>query len=106
MSIRNRWLAFINSMAERMERSDPKFAEHFRSINEFNIPPDENSLQWGMAYVRSQQAMGEFIELLMEQGRPHEALLVSEAMIELNDKLKGGKDIVRIPMEFVKEAYF
>jgi hypothetical protein len=93
-------------MAERMEVDDPHGALLFRRINEANIPPDEASLEWGVAYIRAQQAMMELLSVCTKHGRPEDGLIISHYMLELNEALAGSKKTVRVPREFVKEVKF
>lgn len=109
MSIRNRWIAFINSEADKMKRTDPKGAELFRKVQKANIPDDENSLEWGMAYVRANQAMVALLDVYSKQGRHEEGYILSSFLLELNGELgelSRRSKMVRVPKEFVKEVKF
>jgi hypothetical protein len=96
-------------MAERMEVDDPQCASLFKRVNEENIPPDEESLQWGMAYVTAQQAMMELMTLCTQQGRVDDGLIISHYMLELNEALSKAKKVVGISSslrELIKEVKF
>jgi hypothetical protein len=106
MSIRNRWIAFVNSMADKIEHSDPQSAQLFRKINESNIPPDEKTLEWSMAYVKAQQSMMELLDVYVKQERTEEVMILSSTMLELNKTLLARQSVVHMPREFVKEVKF
>ena len=94
MTIHNRWLDFVNSMAESMEQDDPQGALLFKTANEANIPPDEMSLEWGMSYIRAQQALLEFMIICNQQGRVDDGLIISHCMLELNEELSERRDMI------------
>jgi len=106
MTIRNRWMVFVCSIAKRIELNDPQGALLFKTVNEANIPPNEASLEWGMAYIKAQQAMLELMTICTQQGRVDDGIIISHYMLELNKVLSERRDVVRVPREFVKEVSF
>jgi len=106
MSIHNRWLDFVNSIVERRERDDPQGALLFKKTNEANIPPDEASLEWGIAYVNAQQAMIELMTVCTKQGRVDDVYIIGYYILELNETLSERRNTIQMPKEFVKEAKF